>query len=85
MHPLTKGIKSDDSRSKFCIDQKIGDEKLEDLVPFDLDRLRVNLLKEKSPQTVKHVMGLIKRFSNFAMGKRLCKGLNFKVVMNERG
>ena len=59
----------------------LGDKKLEDLAPLDLDRLRIRLLKEKAPQTVKHVMGLINRISHFAKNKRLCKGIDFRITM----
>ncbi|MHB1351623.1 MAG: tyrosine-type recombinase/integrase [Desulfobulbaceae bacterium] len=47
------------------------------LVPLDIDRIRINLLKTKSPQTVKHVMGILKRINNFAISKGLAPGLNF--------
>jgi len=77
-HPLTKGIKSDDGRFKLYIEPTLGDKKFEEVAPLDLDRLRINLLKIKSPQTVKHVIEIIKRVSNFAVNKRLCRGLNFK-------
>jgi len=76
--PLTKGIKSDDGRFKLHIEPTLGNKKFEEIPPLDLDRLRINLLKKKSPQTVKHVIEIIKRISNFAVNKRLCKGLNFK-------
>ena len=77
-HPLTEGIKSDDGRFKLYIEPTVGDKKFEEVAPLDLDRLRINLLKMKSPQTVKHVIGIIKRVSNFAVNKRLCRGLDFK-------
>ena len=77
-HPMTKGIKSDDGRFKLHIEPTLGDKKLEEVAPLDLDRLRIDLLKTRSPQTVKHVIGIIKRISNFAVNKRLCRGLDFK-------
>ena len=79
--PKTKSYLCDDQRFKNHIEPTLGDKKLEDLAPLDLDRLRVNLLKEKSPQTVKHCMGIIKRISNFAKNKRLAKGIEFKIIM----
>ena len=77
-HPLTKGIKSDHGRFKLYIEPTLGDKRFEEVAPLDLDHLRINLLKTKSPQTVKHVIGIIKRISNFAVNKRLCSGLDFK-------
>jgi hypothetical protein len=31
----------------------------QDLLPLDVDRFRINALKKKSPQTVKHAMSLL--------------------------
>jgi integrase len=74
----TKGIMSDNGRFKLHIEPTLGEKKFQDIAPLDLDRLRISLLKKKSPQTVKHVIGIIKRLSNFAINKRLCKGLDFR-------
>ena len=79
--PQTKGFIVDDQRFKNYLEQTIGDKKLEDIAPLDLDRLRIKLLKEKAPQTVKSIMALIKRLSNFARNKRLCKGIDFKIIL----
>jgi len=79
--PKTRSYHIDDGRFKLHVEPLVGDKTLEDLGPLDLDRLRINLLKEKSPQTVKHCMGIIKRISNFARNMRLCKGIDFKITM----
>jgi len=79
--PKTKGFTVDDQRFKNYLEQTIGEKKLEDLAPLDLDRLRIKLLKEKAPQTVKSIMALLKRLSNFARNKRLCKGIDFKIIL----
>ncbi len=76
--PYTGGIRSDDGRFKLHIQPTLGEKKFEEIAPLDVDRLRISLLKTKSPQTVKHCIGLIKRLSNFAFNKRLCKGLDFR-------
>ena len=78
--PKTKGFIIDDQRFKNHLEPILGDKKLEDLAPLDLDRLRIKLLKEKAPQTVKSIMALLKRISNFAKNKRLCKGIDFKII-----
>jgi hypothetical protein len=54
---------------------------LKEIVPLDLDRLRINLGKTLKPQTVKHVLGLIKRLSNFGVSRRLCEGIGFKITV----
>jgi len=79
--PQTKGFIVDDQRFKNHLEPILGEKKLEDLSPLDLDRIRVNLLKEKAPQTVKSIMALLKRISNFANNKRLCKGIDFKIIL----
>ncbi len=77
-HPSTKGIESDDGRFKLYIEPTLGDKRFEEIAPLDLDRLRIELSKRKSLQTVKHVIEIIRRISNFAVNKRLCRGLDFK-------
>ena len=79
--PRTKGYVVDEGRFKLHIEKNLGGKRLEDLAPLDLDRLRISLLKGKSPQTVKSCLGIIKRISNFAKNKRLCKGIDFKITM----
>jgi integrase len=79
--PKTRSFRVDDQRFKNHLEPILGEKKLEDIAPLDLDRIRVNLLKEKAPQTVKSIMALIKRLSNFARNKRLCKGIDFKIIL----
>jgi integrase len=79
--PQTNTIKIDEGRFNLHVAPEIGNKRLEELAPLDIDRLRIKLLKEKSPQTVKHCLGIIKRLSNFARNKRLCKPLDFKITM----
>ncbi len=43
-----------------------------ELATFDLDRLRVKKLKTLSPQTVKHIMALLRRIINFGVEKGFC-------------
>lgn len=76
-----KSIVSDDNRFKNYIEPAIGGKQLKDIVPLDLDRIRLNLMKSRKPQTVAHVLEIIRRISNFAVTKRLCPGLGFKVQM----
>jgi integrase len=79
--PETKAIQIDEGRFNLHIAPDMGSKRLEELAPMDIDRLRIKLLKEKSPQTVKHCLGIIKRLSNFARNKRLCKAIDFKITM----
>jgi integrase len=76
-----KGIKTDDNRFEKHIKKSLGSKELKDLSPRDVDRVRVNLSKQLKPQTVKHILELLRRISNFAVEKRLCPGIAFKISM----
>jgi integrase len=79
--PLTKSVATDENRFKKHILPVLGHKQLKELAPLDLDRLRINLGKTLKPQTVKHVLGLIKRLSNFGISRRLCEGIGFKITV----
>jgi len=76
-----KASPADKSRFLLYLEPNHGEKEPSELHQLDIDRLRVNLLKSKSPQTVKHVLGLLKRLCNFGINKQLCQGINFKIEM----
>lgn len=77
----TVSLKTDISRYKKYIEKPLGNKELKDLVPLDIDQLCTDLLKNKSPQTVKHVLGIIKRLHYFSIKKNLAPGLSFAIDM----
>jgi len=77
----SRTLKPDDCRYRLHIQPSLGRKEPGKIVPLDIDRLRINLLKKRSPQTVKHVVGLVKRISSFGHNKGLCAGLNFRPQM----
>ncbi len=79
--PGLKGIITDENRYQNHIKPRFGDKEPKELVQFDVDRLRINLLKKRKPQTVKHVLALLKRIINFGVRKHLCQGLSFTIEM----
>jgi integrase len=79
--PNLKGIVTDQNRYGNHIKPIFGDREPKDLSPFDVDRLRIKLLKKKAPGTVKNVMELLRRIINFGVRKHLCEGLTFKIEM----
>ena len=79
--PDSVPIKFDGYRFKKYLKPKYGDKIPSEIDPLEIYRLRISLLKVKSPQTVKHILGLLKRLCNFGVEKRLCQGLNFKIKM----
>jgi integrase len=79
--PYLKGLKTDVYRYKLHIEPVLGKKEPANISPFDIDRIRVSMLKTHKPQTVAHVLTLIKRIINFGIDKQLCPGLNFKIEM----
>ena len=64
---------TDRSRFNKYLATDFGDKEPVEILTLDLDRLRVRLLKQgKSPQTVKHVLALLKRLIRFGVAKGLC-------------
>ncbi|MGA1842588.1 MAG: tyrosine-type recombinase/integrase [bacterium] len=92
--PELRGGKIDKGRFLKYIKPMFGDKEPQELSPFEMDRFRVMLLKgkwknpennkiepSKSPETVKHILELLRRIVNYGVKKRLCQGLNFKIEM----
>ena len=63
-------IKDDRIRFNLHIAPMLGQKSIPELTIHDIDKLRAKLEKSgKSPQTVKHVLTLVKRLLNFALRK----------------
>jgi len=82
-HPGLKGIITDECRFKKHIAPILGKKEPSELVPLDIDRIRIKLLKTKRPATVKNVLELLRRIINHAGKKQLCKTPFFKIEMPE--
>jgi integrase len=78
---VNKALKVDDGRFDLYLKDKFGSKEPREILQLDVDRLRLSMLKEKSPATVKATLALLKRIANFGHGKGLCPGLGFKVSM----
>jgi len=79
--PNLKGIVTDQNRFDNHLDPAFGEKEPSELIPLDVDRLRLKLLKTKSPGTVKNVMELLRRIINFGVNKQLCDGTGFRIEM----
>jgi integrase len=83
-----KALKIDEGRYNNYLKAPFGKKEPKDIIPLDVDRLRIKLLRKKSPQTVKHVLNLFTWIINFGVNKNLCQGLTFHVqkpqVNNEK-
>lgn len=76
-----KGIKTDEGRYNKYIKPSLGEKEPKQISPFDIDRIKINLSKTLKPQTVKHVLVLLKRIVNFGVKRGLCEGIGFKIQM----
>jgi integrase len=75
----SKAIKTDRGRFEKHIKHSLGDKEPHEIIRLDIDRVRVNLSKNLKPQTVKHVLGLLKRIVRFGAKRQLCRELPFPV------
>lgn len=88
-------LKDDKSRYTKYIHPDFGNKEPRQIVPLDLDRLKKQVagskddrLKKgkkkaggKRPASVARTLELVRRLSNFAEKKQLCRGLSFKIAM----
>ena len=79
--PNLKGNVTDENRYENYIKPNFGDKEPKDIIPLDVDRLRLKLLKTKAPGTVKNVLELLRRIVNFGAKKNLCEKFNFTIEM----
>ena len=76
-----KGIVTDRNRFVNHIKPKFGEMEPSALTPLDIDKLKQNLLKAKSPGTVKNILELLRRIVNFGIAKKLCDGPEFRIQL----
>jgi integrase len=79
--PGLKGLVTDENRYQNHIKPLFEDREPQSITPFDVDRLRLTLLKTRKPGTVKNVMELLRRLVNFATKKHLCPAPSFIIEM----
>jgi len=75
--PDSKTLRTDKGRFTLHIEPMIGAKEPHELVRLDIDRLRMKLLKTHKPQTVRHVLGIIKRIVFFGARRQRCQNLPF--------
>ena len=74
-----KGLRSDMSRFDKHIRPVLGAKEPQEITQDDIDKLRSELFKQYKPQTVKHVLSLLKRIVRFGFKRQLCGELSFPV------
>lgn len=75
----SKAIETDKGRFEKHIKPTLGEKEPHEIIRLDVDRLRVNLSKKLKPQTVKHILGLLKRLVHFGAKRGLCRELTFPI------
>jgi integrase len=77
----SKGKQVDSGFFQKHLSSSLGHKEPNEIIRLDVDRLRIGLLRKLKPQTVKHVMGLLRRLINFGVNRQLCSGIGFKIDM----
>ncbi|MFC1515623.1 tyrosine-type recombinase/integrase [Thermodesulfobacteriota bacterium] len=80
-NPDLKGIRTYESFYNLHIKPHFENKEPKDILPLDIQRVKIQLLKKRSPQTVQHVLKQIRRIINFGVNNKLCEGINFKIDM----
>jgi integrase len=76
-----KSLLSDKYRYKNYLKNAVGNKEPQQIVPFDIDRLQRRDLKDRSPQTRKHVLALLLRLIHFGRHRGICEPLTFSITM----
>ena len=71
-----KGVVTDKNRYELHLQPEFGNKTPDELAPPDVDRLRLELLKNHSNGTVRNVLELLRRIINFGVSQQLCPSLN---------
>ena len=78
-----KGLKIDEYRFRRYVEPAFGNKEPKGMIPFDVDRLRINMLRKQGlrPASVYNVLELLRRIINFGVKKQLCQPLPFTIEM----
>lgn len=79
--PSLKGIVTDENRFQKHIAPILGAREAHEIVPLDVDRLWLKMLKTHKPATVRNVLELLRRIINFGVSKRISQPIGFTIEM----
>ncbi|MBI5870218.1 MAG: site-specific integrase [Actinobacteria bacterium] len=80
-NPGLKAYKDYNSLYNRYISPSFGDKQPKAILASELDQLKSQQLKGKSPQTVAHVLELLRRIINFGVKRGLCTGPGFVIQL----
>jgi integrase len=78
-HPGLKSYRTDKTNYEVHLKPCFESKEPKDISPFEVDKLRVKLLKTKAPQTVKHILALLRRLIRYGVDLGCCEGLSFSI------
>ena len=82
LRPDLKGRENDIYRFKNYLKEDFGNVQPSELVPNDIGNFMSKLQNQKlKPATVRHILELLRRLANYALKKKFCHGLSFKIQM----
>jgi len=82
LRPDLKGRENDIYRFRNYLKEDFGSITPSEVVTVDIERFRQKLQNQKlKPATVRHVLELLRRLANYALKKKFCSGLSFKIQM----
>jgi len=76
-----KGLAQDRSRFDKYISPLWGNKEPKEIHPLEVDRLRLRIMKKRSPQTAKLALALLRRIVNFGVKRLLCEPLPFHLEL----
>jgi len=79
--PSLKGLVTDENRFKNYIRPSFGEKAPAEIIPLDVERLKFALQKNLKPATVRNVLELLRRITNYGVEKQLCDGLPFTMKL----
>lgn len=80
-HRAIKGLAQDRSRFENYLKPVWGEKEPQEILPLEVDRLRLRILKNKAPQTAKLTLALLRRIVNYGVKRLLCKPLPFHMEL----
>jgi integrase len=80
---LIKGLRIDEYRFDKYLKPAYGEKEPREIIPLDIDRLRIMLSKKNGlkPASVYNILELLRRIVRYAAKKRLCEGFDFVIEM----
>jgi len=79
--PNLKGLTTDQNRFEKHLKPTFGKKEPKAILPLDIKRVELRMMKTHSPATVKNTLELLRRIINFGEKNRLCAGINFAMQM----